>query len=290
MPPSERMLPLNHPVANDLTQGILDLLRIKARLPFLMAVKAEAERMRPDGSRLKNDVVLQMFRDCHDMLVIDLNSLRERAVKGIFTQLHQHRNVLRRFQPKDMHSPEPLIVGEAGEVTLSPESAALWAEEDRRFFAECCNKHFDFLFPRGDPVRSEHIEEMIDRFATDTLPTKDDRNEVRAHRYGKKSAAEAEQAFQYYQTLERVQEQVDLFVKYFRGVLLVLTGAESTMDLVPFNCDWKTTARDLADLIVLGNIEDAVAQYGLVEEHMDNDRRYWRRREQFFDAGGKITE
>ncbi len=214
------------------------------------------------------------------MLVIDLDSLREHAAKGIFTRLCEHLDILRRFRAKDMDAPEPVVAGQ-----VAPEATQSWIEDDRQFFADSCNKHFDWLFPCGDPVTHEHVREMIGRFQADTLPTMKDRNDARAHRYGNR-VRDANAAFQ---TLEKVQEQIEIFERYFRSVLLALTGGYSTMDLVAFHSDWKGCARDIADLIVLGGINEATVQYGLVGGEA-YEERYWRRREEFFARGGTITE
>jgi hypothetical protein len=260
------MLPDDHPTAKLVSVLIRQLLVVEARLPFLLAVKAEGERMVATGGRLRNDVALRMFQDSHDMLVIDLDSLREHAI-DIYRRLHQHRNILRHFRVKDMRD---------GTNT-----------EFHEFLAKGCNKHFDQLFPDGEPAEdAQRIDNMIERFKADTQPTERDRNDARAHRFGKR-AKNAQAAFQ---TLEKVAEQVEVFKTYFRNVFLVLTGSYFPMDSVFFQWDWKTTALDMADLIVLGNIEEAVARYGFIGEHEDNQLRYWYRRKKFFEAGGKITD
>jgi hypothetical protein len=263
---SKRMLAMDHPTAKLVSVLIRQLLVVEARLPFLLAVKAEGERMVATGGRLRNDVALRMFQDSHDMLVIDLDSLREHAIE-IFRRLHQHPNILRHFRAKDMRD---------GTDT-----------EFNEFLAKGCNEHFDALFPEGEPAEdAQRIDNMIKRFEADTEPTERDRNDARAHRFGKR-AKNAQAAFQ---TLEKVAEQVEVFKTYFRNVFMVLTGGNYMMDSVMFQWDWETTARDMADLIVLGSIEDAVERYGLVGEHEDNRLRYWHSRKQFFEAGGKITD
>ncbi len=263
---SKRVLPNDHPTAKLVSVLIHQLLVVEARLPFLIAVKTEGERMVDAGGRLRNDVALRLFQDSHDMLVIDLDSLREHAIE-IFRRLHQHRNILRRFSGKDMRDGSDA--------------------EFNEFLAEGCNKHFDALFPDGEPAEDAgRIDRMIERFKADTTPTERDRNEARAHRFGKR-AKNAQAAFQ---TLEKVAEQVEIFKTYFRNVFMALTGGNYMMDSVMFQWDWESTARDMADLIVLGGINEAVSQYGFVGEHDDNRLRYWYRRKQFYESGGKLTE
>lgn len=263
---SKRLLPHDHPTAKLVSVLIRHLLVVEARLPFLLAVKAEGERMVAAGGRLRNDVALRLFQDSHDMLVIDLDSLREHAVE-VFRHLHQHRNVLRRFAATDMADGSD--------------------EEFNEFLAKGCNAHFDVLFPDGDPAEEpQRIDTMIERFKTDTKPTERDRNDARAHRFGKR----AKNAHAAFQTLEKVAEQVEVFKTYFRNVFMALTGGYYTMDSVFFQWDWKTTARDMADIIVLGGINEADATYGPAGGREDNGNRYWLRRQQFYEAGGKLTE
>lgn len=81
-----------------------------------------------------------------------------------FHDEHQHRNILRRFRAKD---------SERG-------AGAEFSE----FLAAGCNKHFDALFPDGEPVQdAQRIDQMMERFKTDTKPTERDRNDARAHRF-----------------------------------------------------------------------------------------------------------
>jgi hypothetical protein len=111
----------------------------------------------------------------YDLLVIDLDSLREHAAE-IFKRLHQHRNILRRYRANDMR--------DAADAEFS------------EFLAEDCNKHFDALFPDGEPAEHpERIDDMIERFKAANKPTERDRNEARAHRFGKR-AKNARAAFQ----------------------------------------------------------------------------------------------
>ncbi|MEO7733850.1 MAG: hypothetical protein ABIY55_22995 [Kofleriaceae bacterium] len=63
----------------------IDMLsRLKERLPVLLALIKELERIAAGGRRVpaRNTLVLQMAHDSFDMLVIDLNSLRERMLSG----------------------------------------------------------------------------------------------------------------------------------------------------------------------------------------------------------------
>src|SRR6266511_3637378 len=103
---STRMLAMEHPTVKRVWELVTQLTYVKARLPFLLAVKAEGERMETKaGGRIRNDAALRLFQDSFDMLVIDLDSIRENAI-GAFNLLHQHRNILRRFTARDVQTGE----------------------------------------------------------------------------------------------------------------------------------------------------------------------------------------
>ena len=52
---------MDHPTAKLVSTLIHQLLVVEARLPFLLAVKVEGERMVTLGGRLRNDGALRMF-------------------------------------------------------------------------------------------------------------------------------------------------------------------------------------------------------------------------------------
>ena len=80
-------------------QAIHDLLNVKARLPFLIALGGEL-RSRASGAELPmlNEAVFRMARDSYDMMVIDLASLREGLTSntGVLNLLRQHQERFRR--------------------------------------------------------------------------------------------------------------------------------------------------------------------------------------------------
>jgi hypothetical protein len=276
------MMSKDEPLAKMASATIHYFLGVRARLPFLRAVVAEGGRIAAEGLPLKNDILLRLFSDSYDMLVIDLCSLRERvAKKGLFTRLHQHLDRLRRFRPTDFN-PQPMLLGDEWTSDLAHDFVA----GEAKFMSDDCNKYFDWLFPGGDPVTPEHVRALTKRFLEDTKPTFLDRNKARAHRYEEKPAAAA----QHFQTLEQVQQQVEVFERYLHAICLVLTGGSFAMDSPGFRWDVEATAQDLADLIVIGSINEAVVRYGVVTDEKDMTFRYWFRRKKFLDEGRKITE
>src|ERR1044071_2674556 len=92
-------------VRAEILEAIEFLSRIKARLPVLLALVKELDRI-AGGRRLpaRNSLVLQMAHDSFDMLVIDLNSLRERMLScqppGLFKIVEAHCHLLHRFTPE----------------------------------------------------------------------------------------------------------------------------------------------------------------------------------------------
>src|SRR5204863_3267868 len=118
--------------------------------PFLRAVVAEGGRIAAEGLPLKNDILLRLFRDSHDMLVIDLCSLHERVAKnGLLTHLHQYLPRLRRFKPTEFN-PQAVLPGDEWTTDLADDYVA----GEAQFMSDNCNEYFDWLFPEGDPVKA----------------------------------------------------------------------------------------------------------------------------------------
>ncbi len=266
-------------IVESLREAIHNLLVIKGRLPVLQAVAQELDRMQGGQDyRVRNDAVLRVVRDSYDMLVVDLASLREGVTgsQGLFKRLRKHRNELRRFGPDDV-DPRPIhYIGEP----LSKAAEAEFIASEREWMAARWNEVFDGLFPAGAPVAEAHIDDLMSRFRKDTEPTNHDRNRVRAHRYEDASKEGAK----YFQTLGQVEAQIHVFERYFNDLFLVLTkGSYAMTPLVAANVE--STARDLADLILLGSINWAVIRYGLVPEKAATDgppHWYWFLREEFY--------
>lgn len=282
MPAEPRVMSLHHPLVRVATTTIHYLHRIKARLPFLLAVAEEAKRISVADAPVRNDILVRMFHDSADMLVIDLCSLRERvARRGLFTHLHRFNHLLRRFVPGDFDVEWMRI------DAWSPESQEAHLAEARQKLADDANKHFDWLLPDDGPVSHERVGALIDRFLADTKPTQLDRNRARAHRYEESPTAAAKHV----QTLEGVAAQVDVFERYFNSMVWCLTASDFPRDTPFFRADPRTTAEDFTDLILLGNINDATVQYGVVPDDRHNmEARYWARRKEFFTTGKKFGE
>jgi hypothetical protein len=255
-------------------------LAIKARLPLLVAVADELYRLRP--FIISNHLVLRLVRDSFDMLVIDLASLRERAVtRGLFTHLYRHLPDLRMKKAEDV--PDPNILFYEG---LSPREEAEITRHEQQFRADAFNKVFLRVFPKGEPVLREHVTALIGRFAQDTKPTADDRNKARAHRYEKSQKA----ITSYHQNLRQVQAQCEVFDRYFADLFLVIADASYSME-PPSVSNPEITALDVADLIALGSISDSTVRYGVVEEPgpVLPERWYGTMRSRYFERGGKLS-
>jgi len=271
------------PLVASVRRAIHDLLIIKNRLPMLREVFSELSRRRQAGAELRNDSVLQVVRDSGDMLVVDLASLREGVTRdGFFKELHNHLARLRRFTADDSNLPGSRI------TSNDASTESFLAELDRRSRESITaerNKVFDRLFPAGAPVSSLHVGELIRRFRAETEPTDQDRNRVRAHRYENAARAGAE----FFQTTEAIGGQIEIFERYFNDIFLVLTKTTYIMK-PPVLADAGATARDLADMITIGSIDQAVLKYGLVsKEPADSPRFYWELRQEFFAKGGTLA-
>jgi len=79
------------PLVDELDLVIFFFAEVKQRYPILMKTAAEMEQLRKHGDvrPTPNLAAIQVMRDCFDMLVIDLYSIRERLTKkdGIFDLL-----------------------------------------------------------------------------------------------------------------------------------------------------------------------------------------------------------
>jgi hypothetical protein len=151
------------------------------------------------------------------------------------------------------------------------------AEHVRHQIADGLNAAFDRLFPNGEPVTQEHVKALVARFRKDTEPTDRDRNRARAHRH--------ERTFdsRHRQDLVEVQEQVRVFDQYLGDLYLVLTKSQHHMHLET-DANVDNAASDMADLIMLGSINAATLEYGVVRaETSPEPGYYWLKRQRYYE-------
>jgi hypothetical protein len=277
------------PILESLEQALRGFLLTKRRHPLLVAVFEEGERLekleiRRKGRSLAFDhPVLQLVRDCFDMLVIDLYSLRESMVEtdGLLNLLRAQPDRLRLAQASEF-PPRPVMVTDlAGEGERWRERVR--AEMDLSFrerIAASVNGSLEWLLPGAPPVSSEGIDALIKRFRKDTKATEDDRNRFRAHRF---ETADV----RFFQSLPQLEQQLGVFQQYLAALHHVLTRNSMSFDL-----QWATSApgpvaRDLADMMVLGSVNRACNQYGVPPKPSEDNPRpwYWSARNQYFALG-----
>jgi hypothetical protein len=272
-------------VRAELSKAIEVLSRVKERLPLLKALAAELDRMAAGRHVIaRNELVLQMAHDSHDMLVIDLHSLREHMLsdRGLFKVMAIHCRLLRRFTADD-HNEEGIFLG-------PPEHESIVKDSIRNFMVARWNEVFDRVFPgRRTRVKEKHVEKLRLKFKQETQPTEDDRNMVRAHRYAEHHDPQAVSAA--FQSLDRVEAQIKVFERHLRDLLFLATRGGHAMNW-PITGDADTTAGDLADLIVHGSINWATIKYGMAPEYGvtvgDEPQWYWAYRKRFFEAGKMV--
>lgn len=254
-----------------LHQDIARLLSIKARLPLLRELRDELKRLDPNQTiPVRNDALLLVMQDSFDMLVIELCSLRERMTRegGIFYSLQEYPGLLRKLTPEDIED-QPII----GHGKLTPEDAQRQVKE---MLLQSCNAVFIKLFSDRKRARKTHIEALRLRFKQETLPTNDDRNNVRAHRQEKHMAAN------HFQSLTQVEEQIKIFESYLNDLLLVVNRSNVPMRAMVI-ADTAQTATDIADIICHGSISTATQEYGLAKPlEEDGPEWYSEFREQYF--------
>jgi hypothetical protein len=260
-----------------LTEAIEMLSRLKERLPVLLALIKELDRIAAGGRRVpaRNTLVLQMAHDSFDMLVIDLNSLRERMLSGdppgLFKIVEAHCRLYRRFTADDVNV-DGFLHGPADRDLFHRESL-------KRRMLERWNDVYDRLF-RRNRVRERHVEALRLQFKRETQPTADDRNKVRAHRYEHHASLDP------FLPPTKVQEQIKVFERYLGDLLFLTNRSQHAMNW-PVPGDAGTTAEDLADIIVFGSINLATLGYGMVpRKHGEGPSRwYWYHRKSFYESG-----
>ena len=135
-----------------------------------------------------------------------------------------------------------------------------------------------------DERRQEGYEEAEHRAEENPGPGKNRQSFQRGRSCGELQAA------QHVQALEGVQGQVEVFERYCHSLCWALTGANYMMDGTGFRANIRTTAQDVADLIVLGSINTATVEYGVIQNDGDLEQRYWARRKAFFARGGRLAK
>lgn len=260
------------------------LTRVKARLPMLQALAKELNRIAAGRDvRARNSLVLQMAHDSSDMLVIDLHSVREHMLseRGLFRVVAKHCQLLRRFTTEDVEY--------EGEFLGPAEDEAFWQDSFRAWMVERWNEVFDRVFPgRKKRVREKHVERLRIQFKRDTQPIEDDRHKVRAHRYaGHHDPEDVNAAFL---PLDQVAAQIDVFERYLNDLLFLVDRCHHAMNTFG---NAKTTAEDIADLIVHGSINRATIEYGMAPKQgliVEGDPPwYWYHRRQFYEEGRLVS-
>jgi hypothetical protein len=129
-------------------------------------------------------------------------------------------------------------------------------------------------FSDGAPREDRHEETrggLISRFRTHTEATEKDRSLARAHRF--------EDFFDpaFRQDLVGVEKQVKVFDRYLMDLFLILTKSSYYMKLDTL-ANVETTARNLADLVLMGSIHWAVLKFGLLglDPSKVGDSEYYR--------------
>jgi hypothetical protein len=258
---------------------------VRRRYPLLVQTAEEMEVLRRHFTRnFYNDGVLQVLRDSFDMLVIDLFSIREAIVEsdGLIARLRQLPGFLR-----------PAVDGEEWTAPIPPKDRGAKPENRdarrdaffERHFIKGLNDAVERLAPHGAAASPDAAKSLIKRFRTETAALDDDRNRVRAHRY-EKTSKETNHLFI---PLPDLAAQMETMERYISELYFVSTGNNFHMSTT-FSYSDDETARDLADLIVLGSINRATQDFGLAANRREPGARswYWKRRADFLEvpAGG----
>ena len=270
-----------------LEAAIHAFVRTKRRYQLLVAAASELDRLtdtmnvrRADGNEtpIRNDAVLQLVRDCFDMFVIDLASIREGLVEpmGVLNRIKENPSRLTRCDASKLAPRPVMVIGGDDHERVAAEVDAC----RRELVAKGINEALERLVPGEYPVTPEGITKLIAKFIKATDPVDKDRNHVRAHRYEHRPF----DRHRHFQPLPAHQDQLDLFEQLLGDLYLVLTRNSYHLEL-RFQASHSRTAHDLADLMVHGSINEATRAYGVVRKCPDNPVPwYYFHREKFFDT------
>jgi hypothetical protein len=251
---------------------------VRRRYPLLVRTSEEMDLLRRHFTKnFYNDGVMQVLRDSFDMLVVDLFSIREAIVEtdGVIAHLRKLPGFLR-----------PVSAGERWQAPIPSKEQAQSAgsrdpERDAFFethFRKGLNDAIDRLIP-SYATSQDPIKHLISRFRADTDALNDDRNRVRAHRY-EKTSRETSQLFI---PLPDLAAQIETMERYLSDLYRVSTGNSFQMS-IGYSYSANEASRDLADLIVLGSINRATLDFGLVTEpsgRKGEQTWYWKSRQDF---------
>ena len=274
-------------VVTALKAAIHAFVRTKRRYFLLVATAKELDRLtdamntgRTDGKEtpIRNDAVLQLVRDCFDMFVIDLASIREGLVEasGLLNQLKKSPSRLKRCDASEF-APRPVVVIGGDD---HDRVAAEVDEYGRELIAKGINDALEWLIPAEYPVTADGVGRLIARFIKETDPIDKDRNHVRAHRYEHRPF----DRHRHFQPLTALQSQLELFEHLLGDLYLVLTRNSYHLEL-KFQASNSRTADDLADIMVHGSINAAANEYGLAQKTAENPVPwYYAHRQRFLEA------
>lgn len=262
------------------------VLRLKKRLVFLDAFVKELHlQTRGETFIVRGDVIWQWFWDGYEMAVVQLASFAKGAYgegAGFFGQLPNSVAFIRPGVHKAL-APTP-VMHESLSGPASPEDDARIErqihEGAQKMLKAEVEKRLKRLFPGiapGAPATVKQLDALKDKFADEVKALQEERHKI-AHRF-ERAGARAPKA-----SLEKLHATFKLIEQILGDIRLITFGSSFSFD-APHLSDPEHAARDLVDLMLIGDVSMLVAGVGMNRGEKERMRYYWQFREK---AGQRV--
>lgn len=251
------------------------LLRIEKRLYVVEAIE-ESYKHKLDGNtfEIKNDIIYQMYQDTYDMLINDLSSF----IKALFNEggfFNQLNNCLSKFRvPGKTKITPPNAIYSFLNFTPTEEEIKEMKKQDslnfKKKYQEEVQTTIINLFPRLASVKDhtspdfkvtpDDVGELKKRFDVDDSIF-EYRNNVSAHRFEEQSQTRNISG----PSIIKLRDLTNKLEELFNSIRLIIT--DTTLGYQNLNfASLETTAEDITDLILLGNINTICQKIGMTDK------------------------
>jgi hypothetical protein len=271
---------------------------IKKRLYYLTPIQEQLKTVHKlTGQGIRNDILYQMVVDSYDMLVIDVASLCKGMYTngGFFNHIKHHVARLKKLKRSKIVVAPAIIVGDGAD---DPEKVAATqasiAEHMKARIEQRSIEVLKRLFPdyeerKDRPFNHSDIDKLMARFKNIHDKVIADRDSNRAHRYENEDSRAERLPLS---ALEFHFKELEILLNDLRYLILDCSSFRyNNLNLA----NTERTAKDIADLICHGSINQVLQAVGITQELQNAGRKppyYWKIRDDYYEnlADKKVPE
>jgi|GEM_PF-6594782 len=270
----------NFSIVEQLTKLATELTYIKKRLYFLEAIIEQFklhDTAKIGTVMVRNHIVYDIVRDCFEMLIIDLASFCKHFIekKGFLLCIRANLNQIIPNPDKPRGLQKTLHFSNPGSQSLqhtTREMDIALQEHSQELLKEDVKASIKYLFPnwQGAKISTTDLDSLRDNFEKIVSNLRADRDNIRAHKFEKKSQKSQINPIDLgeirtcFREAEKILETLTFICKH--------ANLNLDRDLNP--SETSTTARDIADIILNGSVNQLLNNMNLSEIHCKNGETF----------------